>query len=428
MRLSLLIPTRERADLLASCLRTVCAIRDRDLEIIVSDNASGDETQHVIEAAADPRIRIVNTGRRVSQRQNFEFALSHATGDYVMAIGDDDAVLAAQWPRLRAILAAQKPHALSWPALFYHWPGPGKHGGGGRLRLQRAYLNGNTFERTSAMHRRALCTLERTREDFSPKLYHGMLSRRVIEALRAKTGDVLMSGQVDAYIAAAALSVMPDYLYVRHPFTILAMGPQSGGSSVAAQHRPGDSNESARRVAQEAMDDPVREPLPMPYPVLGFYLLNGLEQARRHAFDGDFPLDYRAYFRMIEAQLGDVGGEARQRGLALLEGLAAGLPNRDDALADVAGKRARLEQNAPPPVARWRKPAIITRLDSLSMIELSRLTLDLKPRGLADVAGAARMADWLIGGSEAVETADPEHRWRCTQLRAVQAIFGRVPD
>jgi Glycosyl transferase family 2 len=426
MKLSLCIPTRERAEFLAPCLRTVTAVRDASLEIIVSDNASLDSTRAVVEAADDPRIRYVTTGHRVSQRQNFENAVAQASGDYVMVIGDDDAVLAQQWPRLRAILESERPPALSWPALFYHWPAPEKYGGGGRLRLSRATLFGEPVRRDAQRQRQAITDLERTREDFSPKLYHGFLSREVLEALKAKTGQYLMSGQIDAYIAAAALRFMPDYLYIRHPFSMLAMGPKSGGSSVAAQHRAGDANDTAIRVADEAAADPIIEPMAMPFPALGLYLLNGIEQARRQVFDGDLPLNLAAYVGMIGEQLEGLSYTQRERGLALLSGLRENDVSLDAAL-DALRKRLALVPE-PKLAGQKLKHPWIQRIESLSMIEPKRITLDLKPRGLAAVDGAAAMADYLLADAPAaVNAGDAARAWRATLARVARVVLGAKP-
>lgn len=432
MRITIAIPTRERAEFLAASLKTCVTIRDPEVEILISDNASTDQTRAVVEGFADPRIRYVNTGRRVSQRQNFENAIAHATGEYVMVIGDDDAVLPGQFSRLRTILEARRPDALSWPALFYHWPGPEKRGGGGRLRIARRYLYGDVFSRPAETHLAAIARLERAREDLSPKLYHGVLSRRVLEDMKAKTGQYLMSGQIDAYISAAALGSLAAYDYVRHPFTILAMGPKSGGSSIAAQFRTGDANDTAQRVADEAEADPVIEPMRMPFPALGFYLLNGIEQARRAMLKNRLNLDYAAYVGMIGEQLEKVDRTARTRGLMLLDGLfrengqgevmAPQLKSLAQHLASLPEPRSTVP---PQEGLTWKQ-----RFEALSMIEPHRIALDLKPRGLAAVDGAARVADDLIGtapegeGSTAVNTGK---RWRSALWRAATILCGRKP-
>ena len=114
MKISLIIPTRERSRYLQESIRTALAVRDPDVEVVVSDNASEDDTQAIVAAFDDPRLKYVNTGQRVSMRQNFEFGLSASSGDYVSMIGDDDGFLPGQFPSLRRILEERRPDVLSW--------------------------------------------------------------------------------------------------------------------------------------------------------------------------------------------------------------------------------------------------------------------------------------------------------------------------
>ena len=91
--ITVVIPTRNRAQTLLSCLRTCSAQRYANFTILVSDNASTDNTRAVVEAAGDSRIRYFNTGYFVSMSDNWEFALSHVAEGYVTFIGDDDGLL-----------------------------------------------------------------------------------------------------------------------------------------------------------------------------------------------------------------------------------------------------------------------------------------------------------------------------------------------
>lgn len=428
MRISIAIPTRERAEFLAASLRTCVAIKDPGIEIIVSDNASEDNTRAVVAGFNDPRIRYVHTGKRLSQRQNFENALNASSGEYVMMIGDDDAVLPGQFARLRAILEAQKPEALSWPSVFYQWPAAHKRAGGGMLRLRKELLFGNAFNRTREEQTRAICDLERTREDFSPKLYHGVLSREVIERLRAKTGEVIMGGQIDAYIATAALAVMERYLYIRHPFTVMAMGPKSGGSSVLEQFRPGAANDTLTRVVNEGESDPVIEAMNGPFPALGFYLLSGTEQAQRHLHQGAFPIRYDLYFEMILSQMQSVPVHAQEHGIAILQKLAG------ERGADVqAMLKAAIVQSGLPKVSASarivQEPRFVAAIrqwgESRSYVTPSKVLLDVKGSALGAVDGATQAADHLIGSTAQVEiTPDGAARaWTDMLSRAIPACM-----
>ena len=122
MKISIVIPTRERALYLRQSLATALAIDDPDVEIIVTDNESTDDTAAVVAAHSDPRLKYVKTGARVSMRQNFENGMRQVTGDYVIFFGDDDGILPGQFRFLRRLLEERQPDALSWSLPTYGWP------------------------------------------------------------------------------------------------------------------------------------------------------------------------------------------------------------------------------------------------------------------------------------------------------------------
>ncbi len=63
-RVSVLVPARNEADRIAGCVRSVLAAEWDDLELLVLDDDSGDDTADVVRrtAASDPRVRVL-TGR-----------------------------------------------------------------------------------------------------------------------------------------------------------------------------------------------------------------------------------------------------------------------------------------------------------------------------------------------------------------------------
>ena len=90
LKISIVIPTRNRAIYLKHCIETCLSSNDPDIEVIVSDNNSVDQTQSVVASFSDTRLHYYHTGVDLSMRQNFEFALDKATGDYIFFIGDDE--------------------------------------------------------------------------------------------------------------------------------------------------------------------------------------------------------------------------------------------------------------------------------------------------------------------------------------------------
>ena len=60
------------------------------LEILVSDDASTDDTQELMEQVSDPRFRYVRLDEPAGIAGNFQNALDHATGELFLILNDDD--------------------------------------------------------------------------------------------------------------------------------------------------------------------------------------------------------------------------------------------------------------------------------------------------------------------------------------------------
>jgi glycosyltransferase involved in cell wall biosynthesis len=87
------IPTYNRPDGLRKTLSYVTGQTYRNLEILVSNNASPDpETEQIIKsfANADPRIKYHRQERNIGAGANFQFVMRQATGKYFAWFADDD--------------------------------------------------------------------------------------------------------------------------------------------------------------------------------------------------------------------------------------------------------------------------------------------------------------------------------------------------
>jgi glycosyltransferase involved in cell wall biosynthesis len=87
------IPTYDRPEGLRKALEIVLGQSYRNLEVIVSDNASpGDATERVVMelASRDGRVRYHRQPENLGPQRNFNFVLQQATGKYFAWIADDD--------------------------------------------------------------------------------------------------------------------------------------------------------------------------------------------------------------------------------------------------------------------------------------------------------------------------------------------------
>jgi glycosyltransferase involved in cell wall biosynthesis len=87
------IPTFNRANgFFPKSLASACAQTYTRLEILVADNASEDDTQNVVEALKDPRIRYYRHLSNIGPSRNMNFCIQQARGDYLVILPDDDLV------------------------------------------------------------------------------------------------------------------------------------------------------------------------------------------------------------------------------------------------------------------------------------------------------------------------------------------------
>ncbi|WP_421980874.1 glycosyltransferase family 2 protein [Roseibium sp.] len=261
MKISIIIPTRERATYLGAAIQSALAIEDDHIELIVSNNASSDQTEDVVKAFDDPRLNYIRTEKRISMRQNFQFALDRASGDYILFIGDDDAVLPGQFPALRTILETHKPDSLSWPRLAYRWPEDTSARKFGRVRM----TDGNTFGAVRKVPARepkeALLSASVTWDDSFPALYHGIVSRACVDRLTLPQSEFFQSHVPDIYFSYLGIVEEIDHVHADHPFTLSGSSPASTGSSTRNQKNDFSKGSPAAMFVSEAARDPFQDPV-----------------------------------------------------------------------------------------------------------------------------------------------------------------------
>ena len=96
-RLSICIPTHNRAKYISIALDSIIAhAQDSDVEIVIIDNASTDDTENVVNAYLQhcPSIRYYRNELNIGSERNFLKGIDYATGEYCWLFGSDDAITA----------------------------------------------------------------------------------------------------------------------------------------------------------------------------------------------------------------------------------------------------------------------------------------------------------------------------------------------
>lgn len=125
MKFSVLLPTRNGGAFLDNCIRSILEQDHDDFELVISDNANTDQTPEILQRFADdPRVKIVRLETPVSVTDNWNNALRHSCGDYILMMGDDDYLLPNYLRFMTDLLAKYKqPDCVVYNGYSYICPG-----------------------------------------------------------------------------------------------------------------------------------------------------------------------------------------------------------------------------------------------------------------------------------------------------------------
>ena len=84
------IPTFNRAEWLKKCIIAALLQTYQHVEIVVSDNASTDETAEILRQFDNPKLRVLKQQTNIGMLPNWNACLAAAKGEYIVFCSDDD--------------------------------------------------------------------------------------------------------------------------------------------------------------------------------------------------------------------------------------------------------------------------------------------------------------------------------------------------
>lgn len=242
--ISVIIPTRERAETLKYAIATALDQDSDAIEVIVCDNCSKDNTREVFESFSDNRLRYVNPGRRLSMCDNWDFALEHATGRYVVFIGDDDAALPGALDKLQKVIETNTYLVYTWATGIYIWPF-----GESAARVETIPTDTAPFE----MDLRDLVhqTIRTGLRDIlgPPGVYHSAVAKQILDEIRESTGRVFHSTQPDIFTGFAVPAFTSKALNLG--FSATAHGKSAKANSASTVNKNGEVSKDAMGNLQQ---------------------------------------------------------------------------------------------------------------------------------------------------------------------------------
>ncbi len=110
---SVILPTHNRAKTLRRAIDSVLAQTHRELELIIIDDGSSDETPALLASYTDPRLKILAPGRLGSAAKARNCGLNQARGEFIAFQDSDDVWLVEKLARQLAFAAKHPQTAMT---------------------------------------------------------------------------------------------------------------------------------------------------------------------------------------------------------------------------------------------------------------------------------------------------------------------------
>ena len=260
-RFSVVVPTRDRPDLLAFCLQGLAEQTFGDVEVIVADNPVSAPAREVFDCWSREGWRYVNTGEQLAMHDNFELACAEATGELVAVVIDKTVMHpSALGLADRALAGRPEVDIVTWwndgydPIDEEHEPGRGRFLPGAEPVDPASYdPKADLARRFEHAEPRGADPVHYVRG----KIVFGAYSRRLLDRIRAQAGRLFHPLAPD-YTSMVPASVLADEaIDLGRPLLVSYNSVRSNGRRQAADAR------HARRFV-EGVDPAILDELPIP--------------------------------------------------------------------------------------------------------------------------------------------------------------------
>jgi glycosyltransferase involved in cell wall biosynthesis len=230
---SVLLPTRNRLEFLRYAIETVLRQDDGDWEIVVSDNDSEEDIAGHVETLGDERVRYVRTPEFVPVTENWNNALAHSRGRYVVMLGDDDGLMPGYVARIRALIERfREPEVIYQGAWLYAYPGVDPAEASGYLQPYgyAEFMRGadEPFVLDPATRRRMVKAAMGFQVRYGFNMQFSTVSRTLVDRL-AGNGPFYQSAFPDYYATNVAFLTAGEVVVEPRPLVAIGVTPKSYG-------------------------------------------------------------------------------------------------------------------------------------------------------------------------------------------------------
>jgi len=231
MKFSVLLPTRNRLEYLKYAVETVLRQDYSNWEIIVSDNFSEDDILGYIQSLNDSRVIYIRTDSFVPVTDNWNNALKHSTGEYVVMLGDDDGLLPNYFSKMiEAFNSFPNPDFVYVSAYFFAYPGviPETPNGFLRRDVNQLLKGDEPFILDASVAIEVAKGYLNFSMPVASNMQFSLISRRKINELLVN-GEFFKSPYPDFYATPMLFLCSSKILVYPRPMAIIGITPKSYG-------------------------------------------------------------------------------------------------------------------------------------------------------------------------------------------------------
>lgn len=345
-RFSVVVPTRDRPDLLTFCLEALAAQTLEDFEVIVCDNWLDRPARNVFDRWAGPGWYYIEPPKPLLMHENWEFAAEHARGDFI-AIVIDKTIL-----QPTALEVADKTLAAEPTADIVTWwndayvPSDELNDAGLGVLLATTSTTQPSFYDAAAELREMFSF--RVRRGVDPihycrgKICFGAYSQGLIARIRKTTGRLFHPLSPDYTSRISALALAHGAIDVGRPLLLSYWSERSNG-------RRATENPSYTRSFVESVDPSVLAHLPIP----------GLYASSHNVVAYDYAMSYDRLPRGTVPNL-DVRNLLHRAREDMAVAHWSSIQEHDEQYAILMAHEARLGVVPPSPSERSEAEAVLT--------------------------------------------------------------------
>lgn len=237
----IVIPTRNRHDTLEYSIKTALNQSYDNLEVVVSDNCSSQDTENVVRSFTDSRLRYQRSNQSLCMVNSWEFAISKiGEPGYVHVMGDDNGILPDAVSTVNRLVEETSAQVVLSDVTEFHWPSTSA---GSSLNVPITSSEVYWVDSKKALERAYNLDIGFSR---LPTINSGFVHTSIINTARRNSGGrYFLASNPDVYSAVINAFYVKKYLYSRRPLVV------NGASS----HSNGASAQTAGKVSQFILDN-----------------------------------------------------------------------------------------------------------------------------------------------------------------------------